>query len=76
MKRKITIVAFFLCVASLAMVSCSKKRCTCTTIRKDHQTARSYENLGSHKNCSELDDEWVASDTTGHLVTKSCVPES
>ena len=33
------------------------------------------EPLGSHSNCSELDAEWVAADSTSDVLTKKCVPE-
>lgn len=76
MKKRIALLALLAVVAVATLASCEKKRCSCVTIRKDHQAAHSLEELGSHKNCSELDKEWMASDSTGDMLLKTCVPES
>lgn len=66
-----------LAVISLTLAlfsSCSKKRCNCLTTRVGYQTARSIEDLGGHSNCSELDAEWIANDSTSELLNKTCTP--
>ena len=72
---QVSVIALLVLLLSFGVVSCTKKRCLCLTERKAHQTARSYEDLGSHKNCSELDKQWDASDSTAHIIKKTCTPE-
>lgn len=70
-------VALSLVAALTVLVSCGKeKRCQCTTYRGDGTTYRpalSLEPLGSHASCSELDESWLASDSTGEMLKKVCV---
>ncbi|MBP5644470.1 MAG: hypothetical protein J6W95_00900 [Bacteroidales bacterium] len=64
------------CLLTVAcLTGCTKKRCLCITERHGYQNARGLEELGSHKNCSELDAEWDAHDSTAQIITKTCVPE-
>ena len=77
MKNHKTTVAFaaLLLVSAVALTGCTKKRCLCSTERPKHQTTRALEDLGDHKNCSELDKEWIASDSTSQMIIKTCTPE-
>ena len=76
-RTRSTLVLSALCIllAAVCLTGCTKKRCLCTTTRVNHQPTRGLEELGDHKNCSEFDKEWVASDSTGDLLVKTCVPE-
>jgi len=70
----------FVALSLLALVavvtSCKEKRCSCTTVRGDNMyTSHSLEPLGNHSSCSELDREWLASDSSGDMLFKTCVPE-
>lgn len=61
-------------VASLLVVSsCKEKRCECTYVRPGYRNSVALEPLGSHANCSELDDQWVANDSTQEMLIKTCV---
>lgn len=74
MKKKFV----FVCLAAMALcmlAGCKEKRCRCTTRRAGQLPAVSLEALGSHKSCSELDREWMASDSTGDILSKNCVEE-
>ena len=62
-------------LAAVCFVGCTKKRCICTTERYGFQPARGIEDLGGHANCSELDEERVADDSTMQYLYKKCVPE-
>lgn len=73
-KHSILALAALLLVSTLCLTACTKKRCLCITERKLHQTTRAYEDLGDHKNCSELNKEWQASDQTAHMINKTCTP--
>ena len=74
-KKIILLLPLALLLLSVCLTGCTKKRCLCITQRKNHQSTRALEELGSHKNCSELDAEWQASDSTAHIITKTCTPE-
>ncbi len=63
-----------LVAAMAAVVSCKEKRCECITTRAGFADARSLEPLGSHKNCSELNAEWVSADSLSDVLKKDCVP--
>jgi len=74
MKKKIVLV----CLAAMAlgiMAGCKEKRCSCITQRINERPAHSLEPLGNHKNCSELDREWMSSDSTHEMLMKTCVEE-
>ena len=74
-KMKILAVALlFVLPLALSTTSCQKKRCLCVTTRAEHQNARGIEDLGEHKNCAELDKEWVVDDSTRHIIEKKCTP--
>lgn len=73
MKKAIVTVALLLIIACLS--GCKEKRCKCTTLRAGERPAIGLEPLGSHSNCSELDAEWVAADSTSDVLTKKCVLE-
>lgn len=59
--------------ASLAVLASCNKTCNCVTQRAQELPVRCVEKLGNHKSCAELNREWVASDTTGDLLTMTCV---
>lgn len=62
-------------LATVCFAGCTKKRCICTTVRSGFQNARGIEELGEHSNCSELDKEWVSSDSTRQILNRTCIPE-
>ena len=73
MKKTIVTIALILVVACLT--GCKEKRCKCITNRYGELPAVGLEPLGSHKDCSELDAQWTASDSTSDILTKKCTPE-
>lgn len=73
MKKILVVAAILLFIAGL--VGCKEKRCKCTTYRINETPAVGLEPLGDHSNCSELDAEWSAHDSTGDIMNKTCVPE-
>lgn len=69
-------ITLILAALLVVVASCTKKRCVCMTVRTGYDTAYALEELGSHKNCTELNKEWVAvEDSTGDIITKSCIAE-
>ena len=65
-----------LCAILLTVSACKAKRCECKTFRGNEVIpAYCYEPLNGHRNCSELDMEWTASDSTQDILKKTCVPE-
>jgi len=69
-------VALSLLVLVAVLASCSEKRCSCTTVRGDHEyESHSLEPLGSHKSCSELNAEWISTIDNATMLVKECVPE-
>ena len=74
--NKKLIVPLMLGLVSVALLTGCKenKRCNCVTTRYGYQAARGIEELGDHANCSELDSEWVAGDSTAQIITKTCIP--
>ena len=73
MKKILVAAALLLFIA--VTVGCKEKRCKCTTLRAGETPAIGLEPLGTHSDCSELNADWEASDSTGDLLTKVCVPE-
>ena len=74
MKRKVVVLSLavlFLCF----LAGCKEKRCKCTTNRRGKKPAVGLELKGNHRDCSELNAEWMASDSTHELLTKTCVDE-
>jgi len=75
-KRTFFALAALCCLLTVAcLTGCTKKRCLCVTTRYGYQSVRGLEELGEHANCSELDKEWEASDSSAQILTKTCVPE-
>lgn len=73
--KKIAI-AFVLAALLVVAAACSKKRCACMTVRTGYDTAYAFEELGSHKNCADMKEEWVAvEDSSGDIITKTCTEE-
>ncbi len=73
MKKKFF--AVMLVLAVLVVSGCKEKRCRCTYDRLSERPSTSLEPLAGHKSCSELDKEWMASDSTMEIITKTCVEE-
>ncbi|MBR1834736.1 MAG: hypothetical protein IJ785_04435 [Bacteroidales bacterium] len=72
MKKKLLVA--FMAIAVLAVVgACKEKNCHCTSVRAGEVPAHSLEPLGNHKNCSELDRQWTASDSSQDMLKKTCV---
>ena len=69
--KKILILAGIL-VLVFSLDSCKAKRCKCTTFRDKYLPAISLEPKSGHKNCSELNMEWQAADSTHDLLAKTC----
>lgn len=70
------VIAFVLAALLVVAASCAKKRCECMTVRTGYDTAYSLEELGSHKNCADMKEEWVAvEDSSGDIITKTCISE-
>lgn len=70
------VIALSLVALLVVVASCTKKRCECMTVRNKYDTTHALEELGSHKNCTELDKEWVAEqDSSGDIITKTCIAE-
>ena len=72
MKKKLLVALMAIGVLALA-VACKAKECQCTSVRSGEPPAHSLEPLGNHKNCSELDRQWTASDSSQDLLKKTCV---
>ena len=74
--RKIIVTASLL-VAVTLFSGCKEKRCHCVTMRPSEilYPAHSLEPLGNHKNCAELNMEWMASDSSMEMLEKTCVEE-
>lgn len=69
-------ITLILAALLVVVASCTKKRCDCMTVRYKYDTTHSLEELGSHKNCAELNKEWVAvEDSSGDIITKTCIAE-
>lgn len=63
-----------LCTLLVVLSSCTEKRCKCTTVRRGYPDSYSYEPKGSHASCSELDAEWMTSDSSA-MLKMTCVDE-
>ena len=73
MKKKALAAAMMLVVLSLA--ACKEKRCRCVYDRFSERPSECFEPLDGHKSCSEVDKEWMASDSTFEIIKKTCVEE-
>lgn len=74
MKKFFAVLGLVMVLVSLT--GCKEKRCACTTVRGNGEfTAHSLEPKGTHKDCSELNKEWVSADSTGTILVMECVDE-
>lgn len=73
MKKILIASALVLLLASMS--SCKEKRCRCVTSRAHEADAISLVPLGNYANCSEMDRQWMAADSSGDLLVMKCHDE-